>query len=188
MVLQKIMSIILNHFPFYYFNIWHSCWKHIIWGRTSLVYFWFAFVKQVQYTLSFVFFFEFFCYLYVEFCIFLVGAQTYIRDSMPGVQSVAVVGQINLAHQPPTVSQVLTTESISKFSSFNLNFHHIMLILLMQSLIFQHHLYFHYIELYSWQMSNTNLWYRICLHLLPTPTSCIAHKFYKHTYIQQVQQ
>lgn len=56
---------------------------------------------------SFILFFDLFCCLYVEFCIFLIGEQNFSRGSMPGVYSVAVVGQVNLAHQPPSVSQVL---------------------------------------------------------------------------------
>ena len=35
---------------------------------------------------------------------FALGAQSFGTGSMPGVQSVALVGQINLAHQPPSVS------------------------------------------------------------------------------------
>lgn len=57
---------------------------------------------------SFILLFDLFCCLYVEFCISLIGEQNFSRGSMPGVYSVAVVGQVNLAHQPPSVSQGLT--------------------------------------------------------------------------------
>lgn len=48
-------------------------------------------------------------YLIMLCCMFgfassLLGAQSFGTGSMPGVQSVAIVGKINLAHQPPTVS------------------------------------------------------------------------------------
>ncbi|XP_050730859.1 talin-2-like isoform X3 [Eriocheir sinensis] len=42
------------------------------------------------------------------------GEQNFSRGSMPGVHSVAVVGQINLAHQPPSAKHPQVTDVMSK--------------------------------------------------------------------------
>ncbi|KAG0722917.1 Talin-2 [Chionoecetes opilio] len=42
------------------------------------------------------------------------GEQNFSRGSMPGVYSVAVVGQVNLAHQPPSAKHPQVTEVMSK--------------------------------------------------------------------------
>lgn len=108
MVLQKVMSVIWSLLMLQIFQYRKKLFKRKkMWGRTSLFYlfFWFVFCNM-KVCKSFVFFFYFFCYMYFEFCISMVGEQNYSRGSMPGVHSVAVVGQINLAHQPPSVSQV----------------------------------------------------------------------------------
>ncbi|KAG7155036.1 Talin-2-like, partial [Homarus americanus] len=42
------------------------------------------------------------------------GAQSFGTGSMPGVQSVAIVGQINLAHQPPSAKHPQVTSVLSK--------------------------------------------------------------------------
>ncbi|XP_069174235.1 talin-2 isoform X3 [Procambarus clarkii] len=42
------------------------------------------------------------------------GAQNFGTGSMPGVQNVALVGQINLAHQPPSVKHPQVTSVLSK--------------------------------------------------------------------------
>lgn len=42
------------------------------------------------------------------------GAQSFGTGSMPGVQSVAIVGKINLAHQPPTAKHPQVTSVLSK--------------------------------------------------------------------------
>ncbi|XP_071545978.1 talin-2 isoform X1 [Panulirus ornatus] len=42
------------------------------------------------------------------------GAQNFGTGSMPGVQSVAIVGQINLAHQPPSAKHPQVTSVLSK--------------------------------------------------------------------------
>ncbi|XP_068221988.1 talin-2 isoform X2 [Palaemon carinicauda] len=42
------------------------------------------------------------------------GAQSFGTGSMPGVQSVALVGQINLAHQPPSAKHPQVTSVLSK--------------------------------------------------------------------------
>lgn len=49
-----------------------------------------------------------------------LGAQSFGRGAMPGVQSVAIVGQINLAHQPPSVSHFLMLPVLQLIKTYSM--------------------------------------------------------------------